>query len=268
MGHCTENLLVARLTRMNTSVRLRNHSIVFSEKFYDHLDDSTQKRLERFSFNAPERITMIFNDENTAIVAKLDQTINPRNVTQFYRASAEFVRERGGDFFRGLLSVLDLSGGRYVSIDSRVSMLMPNWYPCIPGWHCDDFYRPEGQPALERLLPIKHYCLVLGADVSSTEFLWQPADLPSPTEIYEACDSDRPLYSYYNEMIEAREFKTRRLRSGEVLQFSGLDFHRGLPAEHAGWRAFIRVSVSDHREPKDEIRTQSQVYLTAPFEGW
>lgn len=211
---------------------------------------------------------MKFNDQNAAVVAKADLNVGPRGLTQFYRASAEFASERGGDFFRNLLSILDLSGGRYVSIDSRVSMLMPGWYPCIPGWHCDDFFRPDGQPALERLLPINHYCLVLGAEVSTTEFVWQPIDLPSPTEIYEACDSDRPLYAHYNELIESRRFATRRLKSGEVLRFTGLDFHRGLPAEKSGWRAFIRITVSDHREPKDEIRTQSQVYLAAPFEGW
>ena len=213
---------------------------------------------------------MIFNSENARIVAKLDANTDPRGLTQFYRASGEFVFEHGGDFFRGLLPVLDLSGGRFVSIDSRVHMLMPDWYPCIPGWHCDDFHRPEGQPALESLLPIKHYCVVLGADVSTTEFLWEPADLPSPTEIYEAYGSDRPLYAHYNDMLERDDcpFKTRRLQSGEVLQFSGLDFHRGLPAERAGWRAFIRITVSDHREPKNEIRNQTQVYLTAPFEGW
>lgn len=211
---------------------------------------------------------MLFNDESTSLVAKVDFLTSPRGLTQFYRASAEFAFEHGGAFFGDLLPLLDLKGGRYVSIDSRVHMLMPGWYPCIPGWHCDDFHRPEGQPALESLLPIKHYCVVLGAEVSTTEFLWQPADLPTPTEIYEVYGSDRPLYAIYNELIESRQLKTRRLRSGEVLRFSGLDFHRGLPAERAGWRAFVRVTVSDHREPKDEIRNQTQVYLTAPFEGW
>lgn len=211
---------------------------------------------------------IIFNDENAAIVAKVGFETNARGVVQFYRASEQFAHTHGGKFFQELLPMLDLSGGRYVSIDSRVSMLMPGWFPCIPGWHCDDFHRPEGQPALEALLPIKHYCVVLGADVSTTEFVWQPIELPSPTEIYDALGSDRPLYAHYNEMIEARKLRTRRLQNGEVLRFTGLDFHRGLAAERPGWRAFIRISVSDHREPKDEIRTQSQVYLTAPFEGW
>lgn len=211
---------------------------------------------------------MLFNNEYSTLVAKVDTLFAPRTLTQFYRASAEFAYEHGGGFFRELLPLLDLTGGKFVSIDSRVHMLMPSWYPCIPGWHCDDFHRPEGQPALESLPAIKHYCVVLGAEVSTTEFLWQPVDLPSPTELYEVHGSDRPLYAHYNEIIESNNFKTRRLRSGEVLKFSGLDFHRGLPADRAGWRAFIRITVSDHREPKNEIRTQTQVYLTAPFEGW
>jgi hypothetical protein len=213
-------------------------------------------------------MTMLFNDENTSVVAKIDTNVNVRDLTQFYRSSGEFAFAHGGKFFRDLLPMLDLSGGRFISIDSRVHMLMPGWYPCIPGWHCDDFYRPEGQPALDSLLPIKHYCVVLGAHVSTTEFLWQPVELPTPVEIYDACGSNHPLYGHYNEMIEERQFKTRRLSSGEVLRFSGLDFHRGLPAESSGWRAFIRVTVSNHREPKNEIRHQTQVYLTEPFKGW
>lgn len=210
---------------------------------------------------------MLFNEAGIRTVARLPIEYDPRNLVQFYRASPEFVRKHGDEFLKLLISVLDLTGGKYVSIDSRTHMLMPRWYPCIPGWHCDDFWRPEGQPDLENLRPMKHYAVVLGADVSTTEFC-DTIELPTPLEIYESEDADHPLYSYYNQYIEAIKPRTYRLESGRVIKFSGLDFHRGLPAEKAGWRSFTRVTVSDHREPKDEFRTQTQVYLTAPFEGW
>src|SRR5580700_1237659 len=35
-----------------------------------------------------------------------------------------------------------------IIVDTRVHMLMPGWYPCIPGWHHDDVprTRADGQP--------------------------------------------------------------------------------------------------------------------------
>jgi hypothetical protein len=209
-----------------------------------------------------------FNNQPPRTVARLSIEYDARSLTGFYRASPEFARQHGNRFFGHLLDSVDLSGGKYISIDSRSHMLMPGWYPCIPGWHCDDFWRPEGQPDLEHLKPIKHFAVVLGAHVSTTEFLAEPIRLPAPSGIYEAFGSDRPLYAHYNEYIEDQKPRTYRAQSGCVFQFGGLDFHRGLPAEEAGWRSFTRITVSDHREPKNEIRTQTQVYLTAPFEGW
>lgn len=211
---------------------------------------------------------MQFNKHGAVVVAKMPLEFSPRTLVQFYRASPEFVQKHGGEFFDLLIRSVNLDGGKYISIDSRSHMLMRGWYPCIPGWHCDDFWRPDGQPDLENLRPIKHYAVVLGAEVSATQFVDQPIELPSPTELYEVFDSDKPLYGYYNQMIDEGNPATKKVQSGQVIKFSGLDFHCGLPAEREGWRSFTRITVSDHREPKNEIRTQTQVYLTRPFDGW
>ena len=212
---------------------------------------------------------MIFNKtiNSTNVIGYAYPHCDLRTLPMLYRASADFASKQHL-FYKDLLSVLDLSGGKYISMDVRTSMLMQGWYPSIPGWHCDDFYRPDGQPDLERLLPIKHLMLVLGADVSATEFIYQPIDLPSPTELYEVYDSENALYGYYNSIIEDKKPIVKSVGEGEIWQFGGLDFHRAVPAVKNGWRTFIRVTVSDHREPKNEIRTQTQVYLTDPFKGW
>lgn len=59
-------------------------------------------------------------------------------------------------------------------IDSRVHMLMPGWYPCIPGWHHDDVQRTrkDKQPDYFAENPIRaqHIMMLVGADVSATEF--------------------------------------------------------------------------------------------------
>ena len=65
-----------------------------------------------------------------------------RSVPQFYRADPEMVRRDGGEFLRRFLDRAPLpSRARYLSIDTKVHMLMPGFHACIPGWHCDDFHR-------------------------------------------------------------------------------------------------------------------------------
>jgi hypothetical protein len=50
--------------------------------------------------------------------------------------------------------------------------------------------------------------------------------------------------------------------------FGPLAFHRGVQATEPGWRPFIRLTESNHFPPANEIRVQTQVYLTDPFYEW
>jgi len=55
----------------------------------------------------------------------------------------------------------------------------------------------------------------------------------------------------------------------KVISFGQLDLHRAMPATEAGWRIFVRVSMTKLRPVRNEIRTQgSQVYVTDPNAGW
>lgn len=154
------------------------------------------------------------------------------------------------------------------SIDSRGAMLNPGWYPCIPGWHCDDFYRPTGkQPALSQvaeLAPQKHMLFILG-DNSRTEFLNdKEISLPSENELDL---TKRNLYSYYDEIICNREMEFFKVDENTLYEFSPITFHRGTEATKSGWRWFLRCTFSNHRAPKNEIRNQIQIYLD-PNKGW
>jgi hypothetical protein len=149
---------------------------------------------------------------------------------------------------------------RYVSVDSRVHMLMKGMYPCIPGWHCDDFFRPQGgQPDLLNAPPSEHVFVVLGK-CSLTRFVARPLSLP--------LDYEGTLYGTLHKRIEALAPETFQVGPGEFWRFTQKTLHRGEPAAENGWRVFIRVTGSDHWEPVNELRTQTQVYLTAPFKGW
>lgn len=191
-----------------------------------------------------------------------------RRLPQFYRADPEMVRRQGGDFLGRFLDAAPLPrSARHVCIDTKVHMLMPGFHACIPGWHCDDFHRPDGgQPDLSRIADAwsDHVALIVG-EVAFPEFAQGPLELPAPEELTR---SGRALYGLYHDAIEALRPRTASPVSGQMVAFSCLDFHRGTPADRRGWRLFARITASDHREPRNEIRTQTQVYLTQPFEQW
>ena len=207
---------------------------------------------------------------------------------------------------------------KYLSIDSRVHMLMPGWMPCIGGWHCDDFYRPGQvgnhatggpvQPDLEGIIRdekySKHHALVIG-DTAPTEFITTPFNLEIPTikpgeNLYKKFDQliEQELESFIGtyrcrncheeETIFTRacnvngdglhrsetvtvsnsSIKTTFITPGQIVSFDCFDFHRGTVATASGWRLFMRATESNHWEPQNEIRTQTQVYLESFHAGW
>jgi hypothetical protein len=193
-----------------------------------------------------------------------------------YRASREFARSINNHVINEFLDAvpgapihLD-TGSEYESLDIKVCMLKEGWWPCIPGWHADDFWRgQDGQPALGELRehPSSHY-MVLHGDCSLTQFL-ASSFLPYPPK-----DLDSPVYGFYNQMVDeivtACPDRLKTVESGKLYKFTESDFHRGMPATKDGWRAFFRLTHSRHRQPKDEIRQQVQVYVPHKqmFRGW
>lgn len=187
-----------------------------------------------------------------------------KEVPQLYRASLEFAKEQGGERFRKLMDqfaeLFKDDGYKYTSIDTRTHMLMTGMYPCIPGWHCDDFYRPGGgQPDLvnvEKEASQVHYLICIG-DCSLTEFAVEDLELPSPHEL----PTEKPMYFYYDKALEEKPFFSMNVKENTIYSFGPLAFHRGQAATKNGWRTFIRVTRSNHRDNKNEIRYQSNVYI-------
>jgi hypothetical protein len=155
------------------------------------------------------------------------------------------------------------TGWKYTSLDTRVHMLKPGMLPCIGGWHCDDFYRGENnQPLLENInynCPQIHYICTIGS-TSLPEFV----DMPLTLNI----DSNA-VYKSMNEQIEKirNSIEIYTPRSGEIIKIGPDVIHRGVIATSNAWRVFMRLTFSNHRFPKNEIRTQTQVYLTS-MDGW
>lgn len=190
-----------------------------------------------------------------------------RKLPQVHRMDPARSRELGVESLDWLIrrAAEGLSGDwKHVVVDTRLSMLMPGMYPCIPGWHCDDFWRPGGgQPDLENAPPCEHVAIVLGG-CSLTRYVSNPIEIDT--------DAWDPLaetfYSFLHDELEAIEAENFAVKPGEIWRFTERTIHRGSPATHRGWRYFLRLTGSNHVEPKNEIRTQTQVYMTDPFVGW
>ena len=150
--------------------------------------------------------------------------------------------------------------------DSRVHMLMPGWYPCIPGWHHDDVPRNgyNGQPDYENMNYKSEHVMAIvdNGTWSLTEFV---KDF--------VCDlSDvghgEMTYGKWSRDIQRMNPRKVTVPNQTLVYFTWEDFHRGQPATGSGWRWFIRASKNTDRKPMNEVRKQVQVYMSNLDAGW
>jgi len=195
-----------------------------------------------------------------------------KNEPMLFNCSFDFAENNGGPITKQFLYKLhDRAWYDHPShdwiIDSRVHMLMPGWYPCIPGMHHDDIPRSttSGQPNYTNPeYKAEHVLGLVNGDIAPTQFAIGEIDLEIPTEgiIY------KQWHPKVMQAIEDGTMKSYSAESGVILQFDSESFHQGTMAVAGGWRWFIRVSKNTHRKPTNEIRKQVQVYLEHPMEGW
>lgn len=196
----------------------------------------------------------------------------------------------GGDITKEFINnlPLDYSSGPVI-FDSRTHMLMPGWFPCIPGWHHDDVprTRTDGQPNYSDPMRSHHAMMLCNADICPTEFLTIDTLFKAPpigTTIYEEWDSQ------IDNMIHTSPWIKKQITQcpdNQILLFTDRTWHRGTAAVASGWRFFIRASIHYDSQPdsprnqlltwrrkergdgfKNEIRTQVQVYLETLNKGW
>lgn len=186
-----------------------------------------------------------------------------------FSADYKYAKRKGGPITKEFLKHLDPK--KEWVIDSRVHMLMPGWYPCIPGWHHDDIprTRSDGQPNykqnVQKLDYYADHVMTVVGDASLTEFLAEGILLPY-------IPVGKVFYKEWNEMINKHLLKYKdkvaKVNDGDVIRFESYAFHRGMPATKSGWRFFIRASTNTERPVLNEMRTQVQVYMSDLEGGW
>lgn len=162
-------------------------------------------------------------------------------------------------------------------IDSRVHMLMPGWYPCIPGWHHDDVprTRKDGQPNYKSgQNRSQHIFTLINADICPTAFAVGTAKFEEPP-------LNSVIYEQWHKKVEEliAQGKLEKIPMGDrlLVQFDDRTWHTGTKAVKNGWRFFIRASryftadgvpTSRGNPRTNELRRQVQVYMDNPNAGW
>lgn len=201
-----------------------------------------------------------------------------KNEPMLFNSSYAFAFENGGNITRSFLSALPDLWKDDVVFDSRVHMLMPGWYPAIPGFHHDDVPRPEipvgqhfitaGQPDYDNpRYRSEHILGLVNAEICPTVFALGSCTMPAVEDgelVYRKwhLEVERLISEGLLEVVEAP--------SNKLIYFDCDTFHTGVKARSNGWRWFGRISRNTDRAKNttNEIRKQAQVYLEFPMEGW
>lgn len=201
-----------------------------------------------------------------------------KNEPMFFNSSRQFAYDNGGDITKSFIDSLpDSWKNQYFVFDSRVHMLMPGWYPSIPGGHHDDVPRAEipigqhfitaGQPDYDDpRYKSEHILGLVNANVCPTEFALGEcimSAIPDGELIY------RKWHQEVESLLNLDVLKRESAKDRTLYYFDWETFHTGTKAVSNGWRWFGRVSKNTDRINKitNEIRVNSQVYLEFPLEG-
>lgn len=199
-----------------------------------------------------------------------------KNEPMFFNSDYQFALTNAGPITKSFLLSLPAGWQENSVFDSRCHMLMPGWYPAIPGYHHDDVPRPEiptgqhfltaGQPDYENpRYHSEHIMGLVNAEIAPTQFIVGKCDMKAVPEgglIY------RQWHKEIEEKISAGAVEVMEAENNTLYYFDCFDFHTGQKAKSNGWRWFGRISRNTERKPSNEIRRQVQVYLEFPMEGW
>lgn len=191
-----------------------------------------------------------------------------KNEPMLFACDIEHAAEFGGVITDAFMAALVADGWDDAVIDTRSHMLMPGWFPAIPGWHHDDVPRgTDGQPIYDDTPYFSDHAMALvNGDICPTMFAVGDVKLPAPAP-YRG-----PTYGQWHPMVDIAIqdgiLRPESAPSNRIIYFDWQTFHQGVAANAGGWRWFGRASRNTAREPANEVRRQVQVYLAHPMEGW
>lgn len=203
-----------------------------------------------------------------------------KNTFGLWNASLDDALRYGGDLTKAAISAMNLRHDRkYVIVDTKIHMLMPEMCPAIPSWHTDGVPRgvelnpaSKGDPNIlaQETMDAPRFHLLVTGEGCLTEFL---NENNVDFEIDE--DYGTSLYSQMNRQVNEKlakgEVTSTPVPSNTAVEFDWWDMHTGTWASKHEWRYLIRVTETNHIPPQTDlrniIRTQQNVYVKENF-GW
>ena len=203
--------------------------------------------------------------------------LQAKNEPMLFNCDYEHARRFGGPITHALLDQIPEEWRTVpLVVDTKSAMLMPGWFPCIPGWHHDDVERrgPHNQPDyLNKSKSAKFIMTLVGAEYSATEFLADTVTMLLPPP-------DKVVYAEWDRNIQFAvaddQVSTISAKDHEIIMFDDNTFHQGTVSKKSGWRYFGRVSryyehgipVARGNKRTNEVRKQVQIYMSAEKAGW
>ena len=225
---------------------------------------------------------MLFNRNEVKTAGSIEQPSQElvKNTLGLHNASLDDALKYGGELTRAAIGAMDLKFDRkHIVVDTKIHMLLPGMCPAIPGWHTDGVPRGESLDPTAKAKPNIHaqedmespsFHLLVTGDSCLTEFIEdrnveiEVPEEPS-TELY------KMVSRQVNDAVTNGDVKSYEMPSCTAVEWDWWDLHTGTAAKHHEWRFLIRVTESDHHEPKTDlreiIRTQQQGYMPMEF-GW
>lgn len=226
--------------------------------------------------------TINLNKNHVKIGKKIEQPTfdEIKSTPALWNASLDDAIRYGGDLTRSSIGAMDLKfDKKYIIVDTKIHMLMPNFYPAITGWHTDGVPRgkelsptSKDKPNIfeqENMSDTRFHLLVTGQGCL-THFLSDRniiLDIPSEPDysLYKVIDKQ------IKEKIDSGKLQSYEIPSCTSVEFDWWELHTGIKATKHEWRFLIRVTETDHMQPQSDlrkiIRTQQQVYIPENF-GW
>jgi hypothetical protein len=145
-------------------------------------------------------------------------------------------------------------------VDLKIHMLMPDQFPCLPNWHCDNVPRYDGMTDYSKCDETVPRMLLWVSGAPYTEFLKEPLVTNTPMS-----------HADLAETIQAGNLETVKIKGQCWVSMDQMTPHRGTIATEGTWRVFVRLthkSIAPVRPVNNVIRRHCQVYLNPNSFSW
>lgn len=146
-------------------------------------------------------------------------------------------------------------------------MLMEGMLPAIGGIHADLIQRSreDKQPNYGDNGNTAKHAMMLVGDCSITKFYLGESvfdEVPLGQKVYKVYDGQ------IRDLSKAGKLREFVIPTRTIVYFDCFSWHEAQIATKAGWRFFIRATINSNRQPTNEIRRQTQVYVESFRESW